>query len=179
MSHARRQFLRLIALSAVALGSPTRATQERIVSRYSSTAQRKSLSFEEDRGEGGGGFCGLFAGFGGYTLEHLAGDERSWINVKFGNDTVDLYESTMRIGGGTFPHKANDVVEWRGVNKDGWFTPYALIYRLKAGNDETRKWHTRLIVIELDWERSAIVGYAEGPNEELKARQIADRARPR
>ena len=66
-----------------------------------------------------GGFEAVFAGLGGYQLVHLAGDERSWINIRFGKKTVDLYSATMEAGGGTFPHKANDVVEWRGVEKNG------------------------------------------------------------
>jgi hypothetical protein len=55
--------------------------------------------------------------------------------------------------------------------------PHAIIYRLSAGNDETRKIHTRLIVIKLDKERSAVIGHAEGANEEKEARAIADKAR--
>ena len=59
----------------------------------------------------------------------------------------------------------------------GRFVPYAIIYRIAAGNDETRKTHTRLIVIKLDKERSAVIGHAEGPNEEKEAREMADKAR--
>ena len=152
---------------------------EQIVSKYTSTARKKSLSFKDHSSVPEGGFEALFQGLGGYQLVHLAGDERSWINIRFGKKTVDLYSATMEAGGGTFPHKANDVVEWRGVEKDGRFTPYAIIYRLAAGNDETRKIHTRLIVIKLDREHSAVIGHAEGTNEDAEAKQIADRARPR
>lgn len=169
-----------IGLILVALASSNAwAAGERLVSKFTSTAREKSLSFKEFTGEGEDGFRALFAGLGGYQLEHLAGDERSWINVRFGKQTVDLYAATMAAGGGTFPHKANDVVEWRGVEKNGRFTPYAIIYRLKAGNDETRVWHTRLIVIKLDRERTAVIGHAEGANEDVEAKQIADRERPR
>jgi hypothetical protein len=108
---------------------------------------------------------------------HLSGDERSWINIRFGKRMVDLYHDTMAAAGGTFPHKANDVVEWRGVVKNGQFIPYAIIYRIAAGNDETRKVHTRLIVIKLDKERSKVIGHAQGANEEAEARAIADKAR--
>jgi hypothetical protein len=146
-------------------------------SRYTSTARAKALSFHDQSHIPEGGFEAVFAGLGGYKLVHLAGDERSWINIQFGKETVDLYGQTMRAGGGTFPHKANDVVEWRGVEKNGRFVPYAIIYRLAAGNDETRKIHTRLIVIKLDKERSAVIGHAEGANEENEARAIADKAR--
>jgi hypothetical protein len=152
--------------------------RERIVSKYTSTARAKSISFHEDGDESDPGFHGLFPGFGGYQLEFLGGDERSWINIKFGKQTVNLYSATMEAGAGTFPHKANDVVEWRGIEKDARFTPYAIIYRIEAGNDETRKTHTRLIVIKLDREKSAVIGHSEGANEDAEAKQIADDARP-
>jgi hypothetical protein len=154
-----------------------RAEEERIVSKYTSTARAKALSYEEGGTEGDPGFHGVFAGFGGYELEHNGGDERSWINLRFKGEATDLYAATMAAGGGTFPHKANDAVEWRGVEKNGRFTPFAIIYRLKAGNDETRKWHTRLIVIKLDGMRSKVIGHTSGPNEDAEAKQLADRSR--
>jgi hypothetical protein len=150
---------------------------EKVVSKYTSTARAKSLSFKDESDVPEGGFEAVFAGFGGYKLVHLAGDERSWINIRFGQNTVDLYSPTMEAAGGTFPQKANDVVEWRGTEENGRFVPYAIIYRIAAGNDETRKTHTRLVVIKLDRERSAVIGHAEGANEEKEAREIADKAR--
>ena len=166
----------LAILGLLVLCNPALA-QERVDSRYTSTARAKALSFKDESNIPEGGFEAVFAGLGGYKLVHLAGDERSWINIRFGKETVDLYSATMKAGDGTFPHKANDVVEWRGVEKNGRFVPYAIIYRLAAGNDETRKIHTRLIVIKLDKERSAVIGHAEGANEEADARAIADKAR--
>jgi hypothetical protein len=150
------------------------AGDTKIVSKFSSTSSAKALSYEETGEEGDPGFNGRFRGFGGSQLEHIGGDERSWINIRYGKETVDLRDATMEAGGGTFPHKANDAVEWRGVEKAGRFVPHAIIYRLKAGNDETRVWHTRLIVIKLDRARSAVVGHAEGANEEAEAKRIAD-----
>jgi hypothetical protein len=150
---------------------------KRVESRYTSTARAKALSFKDHSNIPEGGFEAVFAGLGGYKLVHLSGDERSWINLLFGKEMVDLYVATMRAGGGTFPHKTNDVVEWRGVEKNGRFVPHAIIYRLSAGNDETRKIHTRLVVIKLDKERSAVIGHAEGANEEKDARAMADKAR--
>ncbi|HEX8489479.1 MAG TPA: hypothetical protein VF626_00550 [Chthoniobacterales bacterium] len=169
----------VVALMVIGLALQSAAAGERVVSKYTSTARAKSISFREDKGEGPGGSRGLFPGLGGYQLEHLSGDERSWINIRYGKKTVDLYEATMKEGPGAFPHKENDVVEWRGVEKDGRFIPYAIIYRL-AGYDEERNLHkTRLIVIQLDKERSAVIGHAEGAKEDVEAKQIADRARPR
>lgn len=175
-----RNFIARSLIVAVFLATCAAAlAAEQIVSKYSSTARKKSLSFKDHSKVEEGGFEAVFQGHGGYQLVHLAGDERSWINVRFGKKTVDLYSATMEAGGGTFPHKANDVVEWRGVEKDGRFTPYAIIYRLAAGNDETRRIHTRLVVIKLDRENSAVIGHAQGANEDAEAKQIADRARPR
>jgi len=148
-----------------------------VTSKYTSTARAKSISFKDYSRIPEGGFEAVFAGLGGYKLVHLSGDERSWINIRSGNNTIDLYSATMEAGGGTFPHKANDVVEWRGVENKGHFVPYAIIYRIAAGNDETRKIHTCLVVIKLDKARSAVIGHAEGPNEEKEAREMADRAR--
>jgi hypothetical protein len=147
------------------------------VSKYTSTARSKAISFKDESNIPEGGFEAVFAGLGVYKLVHLSGDERSWINIRYGKEMADLYSATMEAGGGTFPHKANDVVEWRGVEDKGRFVPYAIIYRIAAGNDETRKIHTRLVVIKLDKERSAVIGHAEGANEETEAREIADKAR--
>jgi hypothetical protein len=166
----------LVVIAFASWGDRARA-DEKIDSRYTSTARSKALSFKDESNIPEGGFEAVFAGLGGYRLVHLSGDERSWINIRFGKETVDLYSATMAAGSGTFPHKANDVVEWRGVERNGKFVPHAIIYRLAAGNDETRKIHTRLVVIKLDKERSAVIGHAEGPNEEKEARAIADKAR--
>ena len=155
----------------------TAAAAPPVTSKYTSTARSKSISYKDHSKIPEGGFEAVFAGLGGYQLVHLSGDERSWINVRFGKDTVDLYAATMEAGGGTFPHKANNVVEWRGVEENGRFVPYAIIYRVAAGNDDTRKIHTRLVVIKLDKKRSAVIGHAEGANEEKEARAIADKAR--
>lgn len=170
---------RLLVIIACLAPCEAALAAEKIVSKYTSTARKNSLSFKDHSKVEEGGFEALFQGLGGYQLVHLAGDERSWINIRFGKQTVDLYSATMEAGGGTFPHKANDVVEWRGFEKDGRFTPYAIIYRLAAGNDETRKIHTRLVVIKLDPENSSVVGHAQGANEDAEAKEIADRARPR
>lgn len=150
---------------------------DRVASKYTSTARSKALSFKDESDIPEGGFEAVFAGLGGYKLVYLAGDARSWINLRFGNHTVDLYSATMEAAGGTFPNKANDVVEWRGVEAKGRFVPYAIIYRIEAGNDETRKTHTRLLVIKLDKERSAVIGHTEGANEEKEAHEIANKAR--
>jgi hypothetical protein len=169
--------VRSLTLIALLISCGAALADDQVDSRYTSTARAKALSYKDESNIPEGGFEAVFAGLGGYKLVHLSGDERSWINIRFGANTADLYVATMAGGGGTFPHKANDVVEWRGVEKNGRFVPHAIIYRLAAGNDETRKIHTRLVVIKLDKEHSAVIGHAEGPNEEKDARAIADKAR--
>lgn len=183
MTAAKRRAMRLcrglLIFAAVLAAAPSTFAEERVVSKYTSTAREKSISFKEDNEEPGGGFEGLFPGLGGYRLEHLSGDERSWVNIRFGNKTADLYSATMEVGPGSFPRKANDLVEWRGVERAGRFEPFAIIYRLEANDEERGIIKTRLIVIKLEKERSAVIGYAEGANEDAEAKQIADKARPR
>ena len=170
------KFYSLVA-SASFLSCGIASSAERVTSKYTSTAQRDNIEFRRDQ-EDPTGFQGLFRGFGGYQLVFLGGDERSWINVRFGQKTADLRETTMAMGSalGSFPHKANAVVEWRGVEENGRFTPYAIIYRLVGLDENGKRKRTRLLVIKLDQERSAIIGQAEGPNEEKESRAIADKA---
>ena len=168
----------LLLLPVCVMPSRMCAGEPRPVSKYSSTARAKATFYKDESDVPAGGFRALFAGFGGYQLELLSGDDRSWINIRFGRNTVDLYAATMEAAGGTFPNKANDVVEWRGVEEKGRFVPYAIIYRMRAGNDETRKTHTRLLVIKLDGERSAVIGQVSGADEDAAAKRMADRVRP-
>ena len=154
---------------------------DKVESRNTSTARAKSISFKihEDVEGMSEGFVGVFPGFGGYQLVHAAGDERSWINLRYHGKTTDLYSATMEAGPGSFPRKANDVVEWRGVVKGDRFTPYAIIYRLEGNDEEKGTVKTRLIVIKLDKENSKIIGHAQGAKEDAEAKAIADTARPR
>jgi hypothetical protein len=93
---------RSLAILALLIFSDRALAEERVDSRYTSTARAKALSFKDESNIPEGGFEAVFAGLGGYKLVHLAGDERSWINVRFGKETVDLYSATMEAGGGTF-----------------------------------------------------------------------------
>lgn len=150
---------------------------EKPVSKFTSTAQKDAVKFHREKGDPSD-FRGLYRGFTGYDLEFLGGDERSWINIKFGKATVDLRDATMDLGAGIgfFPHKANDVVEWRGFEQSGHFIPYAVIYRIVGLTENGQRDKTRLVVIKLDKERSRIIGHADGPNAQAEAEQIADQA---
>ncbi len=174
-----RSFAPLVLILFVMASAMNAAPEERIVSKYTSTARKNAISYKKIKGEGGeaDGFEGLFPGLGGYQLEYSSGDERSWIDIRYGKVTQNLYQETMSAAGGTFPNKENDVVEWRGIERGGHFVPFAIIYRMRAGNDETRETHQRLIVVKLDKKQSKVIGHAEGKNADTEARQIADKAR--
>ena len=166
----------LIALICAAI--PTLRAGEKPVSKFTNTAEKNAVRFHREKGDPSD-FRGLYRGFGEYDLEFLGGDERSWINIKFGKAIVDLRDATMDLGAGIgfFPHKANDVVEWRGIEKDGRFVPYAVIYRIVGLTENGRRDKTRLVVIKLDKGHSRIIDHADGENAQAEAERIADDAR--
>ncbi|MGC6465983.1 MAG: hypothetical protein ACON38_15320 [Akkermansiaceae bacterium] len=122
----------------------------------------------------------LCPGYGGYELLHRGGDTRSWIEVRFQGKTSDLYLESMEASGGTFPSKANDIVEWRGVLKDKVFTPYAVIYRMQAQdpNQDGRSF-TKLLVVALNKGASKVLGATSGKNADVEAKRLADTVKPR
>jgi hypothetical protein len=166
----------LIVLICAAI-SNVRA-DEKAVSKFTNTSEKNAIRFHREKDDPSD-FRGLYRGFGGYDLEFLGGDERSWINIKFGKATVDLRDATMDLGVGIgfFPHKANDVVEWRGLERNGQFIPYAVIYRIVGLTENGKRDKTRLVVIKLNKEHSRIIGHADGENAEAEAERIADSAR--
>lgn len=125
-------------------------------------------------------FVHLCPGYGGYELLHRSSDLRSWIDVRFQGKTSDLYGDVMNAGRGQFVHKANHVVEWRGVREGDVFTPFALIYRVNAQDPENPdKSHTTLIVIALNKGDAKLLGTASGKNEDADAKKLADQAAPK
>jgi hypothetical protein len=168
--------MRLVGLflfTAIAIA----AADDKPISKFTSTAKEKAAKFHREKDEPSD-FAGLFRGFGGYDLVFLGGDERSWINIKFGGSVVDLRDATMDLGAGIgfFPHKANDVVEWRGIEQNGKFVPYAVIYRIVGLTENGQRDKTRLVVIKLEPQRSRIIGHADGDNAQAEAERIADGA---
>jgi hypothetical protein len=151
---------------------------EQPVSKFTKTDRKSAVKFRRDKDEPSD-FAALFRGFGGYDLVLVGGDERSWINIKFGPNVVDLRDATMDLGAGIgfFPHKANDVVEWRGIEQNGQFVPYALIYRIVGLTENGQRDKTRLVVIKLEAQRSRIIGQADGDNAQAEAEKIADDAK--
>jgi hypothetical protein len=151
---------------------------ENPVSKFTKTDQKSAVKFHHEKDDPSD-FHGLYRGFGGYDLVLVGGDERSWINIKFGPNVVDLRDATMDLGAGIgfFPHKANDVVEWRGIEQNGQFVPYALIYRIVGLTENGQRDKTRLVVIKLEAQRSRIIGHADGDNAQAEAEKIADDAK--
>lgn len=122
-------------------------------------------------------FREICPGYGGYELISEGGDARSWLNVRFGNTTSDLWGDTMQAARGMFPYKANEVVEWRGVVEGNEFKPYAIVYRVNASNpdpDKGEETFSTLVVIALKQGKSVVLGSAFGGDENEKARKIAD-----
>ena len=169
-----------IAVFLLAVAIAVAGAGEEPVSKFTKTDEKSAVRFHREKDDPSD-FRGLYRGFAGYDLEFLGGDERSWINIKFGKAVVDLREATMELGAGIgfFPHKANDVVEWRGTEHDGKFVPYAVIYRIVGMTENGQRDKTRLVVIKLDGGRSRIIGHADGENAQEEAERIADGDRQR
>jgi len=55
--------------------------------------------------------------------------------VKFGKKISKIYQATHKHAPGAFGHKANDIVEWRGVLDGQDFVPHAIICRLTGSVD--------------------------------------------
>jgi hypothetical protein len=146
------------------------------ISRYSSTAKKdaKVIKDYSKEPEAGDSFEYLCPGYGGYELIFTGGDDRSWVNVKFGDKITDLYAVVMENAPGQFPGKANDVVEWRGEERGGKFAPYAIIYRVNGYIEDTGKTKTRLMIFKLKDGAAEYVGHAEGADEDSRAKEIAD-----
>ena len=124
-------------------------------------------------------FTHLCPGYGGYELIHRSGDIRSWIDVRLRGKTSDLYAASMQAGRGQFVAKQNDVVEWRGILEGETFTPYAIIYRVMAQDEEDpSKSHSTLLVIALNKGDAKLLGATHGKNADAEAKKLADTAKP-
>ncbi|MGV3530787.1 MAG: hypothetical protein ACO1QR_00350, partial [Chthoniobacteraceae bacterium] len=75
-----RAFPFLVAAIGCVLACGTCEAREVATSKYTSTAREKSVRFEQDSDDPTG-FRARLRGFGPYDLEHVGGDERSWMNV--------------------------------------------------------------------------------------------------
>lgn len=151
---------------------------QEVASFYSTTANdfvaTVSNSEWEENAEGSY-FVKMCPGYAGYELIYSADDDRSWIDVKYGETRSTLYSPTMEAAEGAFPGKDNDVVEWRGFVSPEGFHPYAIIYRLRASDPEdTERTFTRLIVVSTDEGKSTVLGSYAGDSANDRARARAD-----
>jgi len=122
-------------------------------------------------------FKHLCPGLGGYQVIHEGGDLRSWINLEFNGAKTDLMQATLTACPGQFPAKANDVVQWRGLRKNGVFTPYAVIYRMTSSSDDEKQTPIgTLVIIKLDREKSRVVAHVPAKEGNEKAEEIADQS---
>lgn len=147
------------------------STEPKVVAVLSDSALEKEPEIDH--------FEHLCPGYGGYELFHRSGDARSWIDVRLGAKTSNLYQTTMQAGRGMFVSKQNDIVEWRGVLEGDVFIPFAIIYRVSAQDPEDyEKRNSTLIVIDLNKGDAKILGTTHGKNEDAEAKKLADAAAP-
>ncbi|MGJ8696638.1 MAG: hypothetical protein ACSHYF_09995 [Verrucomicrobiaceae bacterium] len=165
----------LTALTVLLLSNPAFANP---TSFYSTTAQKfvavlsdSALENEPEIDH----FEHLCPGYGGYELLFHGGDLRSWIDIRYQGTTSDLFGDSMNAANGLFAYKENDVVEWRGTLKEKVFTPYAIIYRMRAQDiEDDKKTHSRLIVVALNKGNAKVLGSFEGKDADAKAKKLAD-----
>ena len=140
------------------------------VSEFTSTAPGKSQRIWE----GEDSFKYRCKGMAGYGVVYEGSHGRSWVTLDYDGETLELMDPTLNACPGEFPSKANDVLQWRGLRKDGEFAPYALIYRMKS-LQEGKEVQT-LVVIQLAGSGTQVIGSvpaSEGGNE--AAEKLADR----
>jgi len=145
---------------------------------FYSTIERKFVAIVEDseieKDPSIDHFRHVCPGYGGYVLVHKWFDARSWIDVRYGKTESELYNVTMAAPGGIFPSLANDTIEWRGVITDGGFHPFAIIFRITAGEPEGGGSFSKLLIFALAEGNSKLLGVTSGKDEGKEARMIAD-----
>lgn len=169
----------IILACCVTLTFVCQAAGQKITSFYSSTEAKHVAVLVDSALEKNPVIDHLYhlcPGYGGYELIHHGGDLRSIIDIKFGKTVSNLMGPTFKRTRGSFPHKANHVVEWRGMLKENHFTPHAIIYRM-AGTIEVegkQVTKTTLIVVALNKGKSVVLGSFSGDGESEKAKALAD-----
>lgn len=172
--------LPFLALAFAALLGGAFAAEPKPESKFTTTDPKKVKVLEDSarkKNPEGDYFRHLCPGLGGYQVLHLGDDARSWINLQFDGKTTDLRQDTfVACQPGQMPSKANNVVEWRGIQKGKSFVPYAIIYRMGAVLDDAKSTHVEtLIIIKLDGAKSRVVGHVPAKEGTEKAEELADR----
>jgi hypothetical protein len=169
MNHRIGSFKAVAIALVAAVGGGSALAASKPTSEFTSTDTKKYRLVT--RGENSG--TAVCPGLGGYKILYSIGDDRSWIDLQYGGQEVNLSGDTFEQCQGARPWKANDVVQWRGFRKGNQFVPHAIIFRMKSEHPNPKqKPYETLVVVKLDGLNSRVVGHAAG-NAEAEA--IADR----
>lgn len=147
------------------------AADSKPVSEFTTTAEKKSKLLEE----GNDSFKYRCPGLASYDVIYEGSGGRSWINLVYDSEQTNLMDDTLNACPGTFPTKANDVVQWRGYRQGGMFVPYAIIYRMKSMNEETGKSVETLVILQLAGSGSRVVGKIAASKGNEAAEALADK----
>ncbi|HWB58390.1 MAG TPA: hypothetical protein VG733_02820 [Chthoniobacteraceae bacterium] len=178
--HIQHRFLRFAAILLLGL-SVASAADTMPVSEFTTTSIKKAKVLEDSSREKNpeiDHFKYLCPGLGGYEVLFEGADLRTWINLMINGRTIDLQSATQASCPGTFPAKANDAIEWRGVRKGDAFVPYAIIYRMESSaNDDKQTRIETFVIIKLDGKNSKVVASIPAKEGEKKAEAVADKLR--
>lgn len=138
--------------------------------RYTSVADCKVL---ESNPEEAGYFRYECPGEGGYKVQVIESDLRQTAQIIAPGGGATALELSAVTGGGFSTLGRN--VEWRGVEKDGTFTPDALILRHDVVTDpEGQDTTSYLVAVKLAARPCITARIAPGPEQNAKAREAAD-----
>jgi hypothetical protein len=153
MNHGIRCFTAAVIALVASVGGGSALAASKPTSELTSTDTKKYRLVS--RGENSG--TAVCPGLGGYKILYSIGDDRSWIDLQYGGQEVNL-------SGDTFE---------RGFRKGNQFVPHAIIFRMKSEHPNPKqKPYETLVVVKLDGLNSRVVGHAAG---NVEAEAIADR----
>lgn len=138
--------------------------------RLTSTAPEKSELIEE----GADSATYRCEGLAGYEIIFEQAHGRSWIDLVFDSETLDLQAATLAASPGNFPSKADDELRWRGYEMDGAFTPYAVLYKSRSLQDDGNSTET-YIIIQTAQGASRVVGSSPASKGLPAAEALADK----
>ncbi|HYF35998.1 MAG TPA: hypothetical protein VD994_11955 [Prosthecobacter sp.] len=158
------------AFTLLAALASSRAADPKPASEFTTTDPKKVELIKE--GEDSATYrC---PGLGGYQVIFEQAHGRSWINLVWDSETLDLMDATLNAAKGDFPTKANHVVQWRGYRDGDNFSPYAVIYRVKALNEEGQPIET-FIIIQCAQGATRVVGSLPASKGNKAAEALADK----
>lgn len=142
------------------------------VSEFTSTAPEDSKLISEENDAS----THLCKGLAGYDVLFEQSHGRSWINLVFDSETFDLMNATLQASPGTFPHKADDVVLWRGNILDGQFSPFAVIYRMRSlSESDPNAFLETFVIIQAAQGATRVIGSLPATEGIAAAEALADR----